>query len=209
MALGQKKPADHISRYKTLAIRDEQTGTIIGYRNNPEYVSTMPFDPMDNLKFACTKYPERVYDDVFCEYKGDKGMGACEDCQYLVTINNAHGNCEHEQIIYGEDSICVLSNRRVCFEECLDCPSFEQYTGKKILRAKPTTEKTICVQTVNRTIDNSRINKPCPYKVNGECGNCGGLVHINSKEPVVKKPVEPLTDLELLDIIGETGLEIS
>ena len=181
MALGQKKPADHISRYKTLSVRDEN-GQIIGYKNNPEYASVMPEndpilagDPMDNLKFSCTKYPERVYDDVFCEYKGDKGVGACEDCQYLVTegiiqftehVLDKYPVCAFEQLIVGEDSECVYYHRRISFEECLDCPNFEPHTKD--------------------------ISKP----------------NVKVKEPI-KKPVEPLTDLEIMDLIGETGLEIS
>jgi len=165
----QPVPSNHPSRYKTLAVRDED-GQIIGYINNPIPIG----DPMDNLKFTCTVYPERVYDDVFCEYKGDKGMGACEDCQYLVTegitqftesVIDKYPACAFEQLIVGEDSECVYYHRRISFEECLDCPTFEPHTKS--------------------------ISKP------------------NVKVKEVKKPVEPLTDLDILDIIGETGLEIS
>ena len=159
----QPVPSNHPSRYKTLAVRDED-GQIIGYINNPKYIpiisenDPIPIgDPMDNLKFTCT---------VYCEYKGDKGMGACEDCQYLITTDEAYGACEYEQLIAGEDSNCTMFNRRVCFEECLDCLSFEPHT-----------------------------NKPTH--------------HQTPKEKVKEKPVEPLTDLDILDIIGETGLEIS
>jgi len=153
-------PADHPSRYANLAIYDN--GQIIGYNKNPDYV------PL----FTCTKYPEKVFDDVFCDFKGDKGFGACEDCPYLITrFGNAiavseEPYCVHEQLIKYEDSKCNLYNCRVCFEECLDCEEFEPLPGK----------------------------------------NQAKRVYIK-QEP--EKPVEPLTDLDILDIIGETGLEIS
>lgn len=228
-----KQPPNHISRYKTLAVRDKATGQIMRYKNNPDY----------SVTFTCTKYPERVYDDIYCEHKGDNGVGACEDCQYLDTafenaktipenaaipeeeltdkfadLNNLileeHPYCVHEQEIPDEDSLCKLLNCRVSFEECADCEAFEprppRYAVVKSVKPSPQEKKNpyVCTREVNKLFDNNRVNKPCIYKINGSCGDCVGLYDPASKNPA-RKPVEPLTDRDILDLIGETGLEIS